>query len=81
MSKKRPSRLWLFFWGRQRRGFPGLLVGVLVTIGLLALIFALPGGEAISRYFLLVTISVLALVILASLIVVVIAFLRPRGRR
>jgi hypothetical protein len=47
----------------------------------LALIFALPGGEAISRYFLLVTISVLALVILASLIVVVIAFLRPRGRR
>ena len=81
MKRKRPSRLWLFFWGRQRRGFPGLLVGVLTLIGVLALIFALPGGEALSRYFLLLTISVLVLVILASLVVILIAFLRPRGRR
>ena len=80
-KRKRPSRLWLFFWGRRRRGFPGLLVGVLVAIGLLALIFLLPGGEQISRYFLLLTVSLLVLVTLASLVVIAIAFLRPRGRR
>ena len=81
MKRKRPSRLWLFFWGRKRRGFPGLLVGSLVLIGLLALIFALPGGESLSRYFLILTAGVLVLVTLASLVVVLIAFLRPPGRR
>lgn len=81
MRRKRPSRLWLFFWGRKRRGFPGLLVGLLVAIGLLALLFSIPGGERLSRYFLILTVSVLALVTLAAVVVIVIAFLRPPGRR
>jgi len=28
VSRRRPGRLWLFFYGRRRRGFPALLVGL-----------------------------------------------------
>src|SRR4029077_14225017 len=47
--KKRPGRLWLFFYGRQRRGFPWLLVGLAVAIFALALSFAIPGWADYSR--------------------------------
>ena len=30
--KKRPGLLWRFFYGRRRRGFPWLLVGVLAAL-------------------------------------------------
>ena len=47
--RKRPGRLWLFFYGRARRGFPWLLVGVLLAVLVFALLFAIPGGSDLSR--------------------------------
>jgi hypothetical protein len=79
---KRPGRLWLLFWGRRRRGFPGLLVGLVVTAVLLGLLYGLPGGADISRWALLLSIAVLIVLILASLALVVVAAIRPQlGRR
>src|SRR5260370_20421393 len=46
---KRPGRLWLAFYGRPRRGFPWLLVGVFVAVLALCLAFAIPGGGAAPR--------------------------------
>lgn len=80
-GRRRPSRLWLFFWGRQRRGTPWLLIGVLVTVFALALLFAIPGGADLSRYALAVPVTLLVLLIAASLVAVAVAFLRPRGPR
>lgn len=78
--KKRPSRLWLFFWGRKRRGFPGLLVGIFVIVVLLGLLYGLPGGADLSRYAIVLSLSVLLFLIVASLALVVVAAFR-RGRR
>ena len=79
-ARKRPGRLWLFFYGRQRRGFPGLLVGVLAGAVLLGLLFGIPGGAELSRYATVLSVSVIVFLILASLALVVIAAFR-RGRR
>ena len=83
MSKRRPGRLWLFFYGRRRRGFPSLLVGLLLAALILGALFGLPRGADLSRFAIVLTISALVLVILASLVFVVIASFRPsrRGRR
>jgi peptidoglycan/LPS O-acetylase OafA/YrhL len=80
---QRPGRLWLFFWGRKRRGFPGLLVGLAAAAVLLGLLYGLPGGADMSRWSFLLTLAALVLLILASIGVVVVAALRPgrRGRR
>jgi peptidoglycan/LPS O-acetylase OafA/YrhL len=77
----RPGRLWLFFWGRKRRGFPGLLVGLLVAAILLGLLYGLPGGADLSRWAFPLTLAALVLLILASLVLVVVALIRPPGRR
>jgi peptidoglycan/LPS O-acetylase OafA/YrhL len=84
--RKRPGRLWLFFWGRKRRGFPGLLVAIVVVLVVLAGIFGLPGGADLSRLWILVSVTALLLLILASIALVVLSALgivkpRPRGRR
>jgi hypothetical protein len=79
--RRRPGRLWLFFYGRQRRGFPGLLVSLFVLVGVLGLAYGLPGGADLSRLVIVVTAGALVLLIVASLIVVAFAWLRPRGRR
>jgi peptidoglycan/LPS O-acetylase OafA/YrhL len=82
VSRRRPGRLWLFFYGRKRRGFPGLLVGLVVTMLVLGALFRLPGGPDISRFTIVLGVSALVLLILASLALVAIAMLRPRrGRR
>ena len=83
MSKRRPGRLWLFFYGRRRRGFPALLVGLILAALILGALFGLPRGADLSRFAIVLTISALVLVILASLVFVVIASFRPprRGRR
>jgi len=75
---KRPSGLWLFFYGRPRRGFPWLLAGVVITVVLLALVFALPGGADVSR---VVAAAVFGLLIVSALVFAVFAVLRPRRRR
>ncbi len=80
--RARPSRLWLFFHGRKRRGFPGLVVGGLALVFALALLFRLPGGPDFSRYATAVSVAALLLLILCSLALVLAAFFRPpRGRR
>ena len=83
MSKRRPGRLWLFFYGRRRRGFPALLVVLILAALILGALFGLPRGADLSRFVIVLTISALVLVILASLVFVVIASFRPprRGRR
>ena len=42
--RKRPGLLWMFFYGRQRRGIPWLLLGVVIAVVLLGLTFAIPGA-------------------------------------
>jgi hypothetical protein len=81
--RRRPGRLWLFFYGRKRRGFPGLLVGLLVAAVGLGALYGLPRGVDLSFATALVAVSVLVLLILASLALVAIAAIRPirRGRR
>jgi len=82
MKNRRPGRLWLFFWGRKRRGFPGLLVGLVAAAVLLGLLYGLPGGADASRWAIVFTAAVLVLLILASLALVVVALIRgPGGRR
>jgi hypothetical protein len=83
VSRRRPGRLWLFFYGRKRRGFPGLLVALVGVVIVLGALYGLPHGADLSRFVIVVTVSVLALLILASLVLVVIAAIRPprRGRR
>jgi len=75
--KKRPSRLWFFFYGRARRGFPWLLVGVLVALVVFALLFAIPGGSDLSRALGGVVLGLLLLG--AAAFVIVVAFF-PRRR-
>lgn len=81
MSKRRPGRLWLFFYGRRRRGFPALLVVLILAALILGALFGLPRGADLSRFVIVLTISALVLVILASLVFVVIASFRPPRRR
>ncbi|TMC05853.1 MAG: hypothetical protein E6J41_20670 [Chloroflexi bacterium] len=83
MSRKRPGRLWLFFHGRKRRGFPGLLVALIVAVVFLGALYGLPHGADLSRLAIVLTVSVLVLLILGALVLVAIAAVRPprRGRR
>lgn len=76
--KQRPSRLWLFFYGRQRRGVPYLLIGVGVAVVVLAVLFALPGGVDYSRAVAGFFFALLAFGIVAAIVV---AVLFPRRRR
>jgi hypothetical protein len=75
--KKRPGRLWLFFYGRQRRGVPWLLIAVVVAVVLLALTFALPGGPDVWRAVAPVIIGVL---LVGAIVAAIAAMLRPRRR-
>jgi hypothetical protein len=76
--RKRPGRLWLFFYGRQRRGFPWLLVAVVVAIIALGLSFAIPGWADYSRS---VAPVVFGLLIVGALAAAIVAVFRPRPRR
>jgi len=75
--KKRPGRLWLFFYGRQRRGMPWLLIAVVAGVVLLALTFALPGAPEILRSVAPVIIGVL---LVGAIVAAIAAMLRPRRR-
>lgn len=76
--KKRPSRLWLLFYGRQRRGVPYLLLGILLAIFVFALLFAVPGGADYSRGVIGFFIGLLVVAIAAAFVV---AAFFPRRRR
>lgn len=75
--KKRPGRLWLLFYGRQRRGVPWLLIAVVVGVVLLGLTFAVPGGADMWRSLAPIVIGVL---LLAAIVAAIAAMLRPRRR-
>jgi hypothetical protein len=79
--KRRPSRLWLWFWGRKRRGYPGLLTAIVV----LALIGALTArsrvGYDLGYWFGIALVVLLTLITLAALAAALVGVLRPRGRR
>ncbi len=75
--KQRPGRLWLLFYGRQRRGVPWLLIGVVVGVVLLGLTFAVPGGADVWRSVAPIFIGVL---LLAAIVAAIAAILRPRRR-
>ena len=79
--RRPPGRLWLFFYGRKRRGFPGLLVGVLVAALVLGLAYGLPGGADASRLVIVLSLVALLGLIVASLALVLYAWRRPPGRR
>jgi hypothetical protein len=81
MKGRRPGPLWLFFYGRRRRGFPGLLVGVLVLAVLLGLSFASRAGAALSYWVGLGFVAVIALLAIGALVIAVVASLRPPGGR
>ena len=76
--KPRPSRLWLFFYGRQRRGVPYLLIGVLLAVLVFALLFAIPSGADYSRGL---AVLFFALLVLGIASAVVVALFFPRRRR
>jgi Na+/melibiose symporter-like transporter len=76
--KKKPGVLWMLFYGRPRRGFPWLLVGVLVTVLVLAALFAIPGGSDVSWAIAGV---MFGLLLVAALVFAIVASLRPRKRR
>jgi hypothetical protein len=75
--KKRPGRLWLFFYGRPRRGVPWLLIAVVVGVVVLALTFAVPGGADVWRSVAPVLIGVL---LVGAIVAAIAAVLRPRRR-
>jgi hypothetical protein len=68
----------MFFYGRQRRGFPWLLVAIVVAVLLLALTFRLPGGPDAWR----ILAPILAGVLIAvAVVAALLAWLRPRRRK
>jgi hypothetical protein len=75
--KQRPGRLWLLFYGRQRRGVPWLLIAVIVAVVLLALTFALPGAADMWRS---VAPVILGVLLLLAIVGAIAAMLRPRRR-
>ena len=77
-TKKRPGRLWLLFYGRQRRGFPWLLLWIGAAVLLGALAFRLVGGPDAWRS---VFPFVAGALIVAALMLAVAAAVFPRRRR
>lgn len=75
--KKRPGPLWLLFYGRKRKGFPWLLVAVMIAVLALAFSFAIPGGADMWRT---AAPFVLGFLILSALVAAMVAALRPRHR-
>ena len=74
---RRPGFWWMLFYGRRRRGFPWLLAGVLATVVIFALVFAIPGGADASR---IIAAAVFGLLLVAAAVFAVFAVLRPRRR-
>lgn len=68
----------MFFYGRQRRGVPWLLAGVVVVVGVLSLTFAIPGGAEVWRGLAPVFLVILIVAVIVSAVAIVRA--RPRRR-
>jgi hypothetical protein len=70
--------LWKFFYGRPRRGFPWLLTGIVIAVGVLSLTFAIPGGAEVWRGLAPVFLVMLIVAVIVSGVAIVRA--RPRRR-
>jgi peptidoglycan/LPS O-acetylase OafA/YrhL len=81
LRPKRPGRLWLFFWGRRRRGFPGLLVTVLALAVVLGLSYASHAGAAVSYLVGLGFLALIGLLAVVALVAGLVGALRPPGGR
>jgi hypothetical protein len=81
LSGRRPGRLWLLFYGRRRRGFPGLLVAVLGLALILGLTFASRAGAAVSYWIGIGFLVAIAVLVLVALAVALAASLRRPGGR
>jgi CHASE2 domain-containing sensor protein len=80
LRKPKPGFWWLFFYGRRRRGVPWLLVVLFAAALLLGLTFAVPGADQ-QRVLTLLGAALIAILLFGSLLLVLLAWLRPRGRR
>ena len=69
--------MWLFFYGRPRRGFPWLLAGIVVAILVLSLTFAIPGGADVWRGLA----PVFLVVLIAGAVVAAVILIRNPRRR
>jgi len=78
-QRRKPGLLWMFFYGRPRRGFPWLLAGVVVAVAVLSLTFAIPGGADVWRSLAPVFLVMLIVAVIVSAVAIVRA--RPRGPR
>ena len=76
--KKRPGAMWMFFYGRRRRGFPWLLAWVALAVMVAALSFGLVAGPDVSRAAFPIFFGLL---ILGAIVFAIAAWLRPRSRR
>ncbi len=77
-QRRRPGLLWMLFYGRRRRGFPWLIVGVFVVIGIFSLTFAIPGGADVWRSLAPIFLVMLIVAVIVSAVAIVRA--RPRRR-
>jgi len=81
VKRKPPGRLWLFFYGRRRSGFPALLVGVLVLAVALGLTFASPAGAGVSYWIGIGFLVLIGLLAVVALVLALAGALRPPGGR
>ncbi|HEV2953973.1 MAG TPA: hypothetical protein VG015_07770 [Candidatus Dormibacteraeota bacterium] len=80
-GRRRPSWIWLFFWGRKRGGFPWLMVVVvLLPIGL-AISYSMPGGVGGTRWVGIAFTAVVVLVTITALGAGLWALFQSRSRR
>ena len=77
-QRKRPGLLWMFFYGRPRRGFPWLLAGIVIAVVVLSLTFAIPGGADVWRGLAPIFVVLLIVAVIVSAVAIVRA--RPRRR-
>ncbi len=75
--KRRPGWLWLAFYGRPRRGFPWLLLGVFLAVVVLGLVFAIPGGADVSRGL---AAALFGALLVVAIVAAIVAAFRPRRR-
>lgn len=78
---RRPSRLWLLFWGKKRRGYPGLLTVIVIAAVAGALTARSNLGYDLGYWLGIALIVVLGLITLGALVAAIYGALRPRGRR
>lgn len=79
--KRRPSRPWLWFWGKKRRGYPGLLTAVVLVAIVGALTARSKLGYDVGYWLGIGLVLVLTLITLGALAAAIFGALRPRGRR